>query len=442
MKYQSVVVGLGKTGLACVRHLVQRGVEVAVTDNRPSPPGLIELHEKFPHVPVTLGRFSSDLILNAERLIVSPGVSLQQSPIKEAIAKGISVVGDIELFVQNVCAPILAVTGSNGKTTVTTLIGDMLRRAGLNASVCGNIGTPVLDVLNDPTPDVYVIELSSFQLETTHSLQAHAAVLLNISADHMDRYATLKDYLRAKQRIYHQCERAVLNADEPELWQSLELPNRCVRFSTQGNDAQFHLIKKDDKIFLAHQNEILLDTDELRVRGEHQWQDALAALAMAHTLNVPIAPMLNVLREFSGLPHRCQWVAERAGVTWVNDSKGTNVGASVAAIQSMSHSNSRNLILIAGGDAKSADLSPLRDPVQQHVKHVILMGKDAPQIEALLHDVVPVTRVEDMPTAVKEAAQLASSGDRVLLSPACASLDMFRDYQQRGELFMRAVKEL
>ena len=433
----TVIVGLGKTGLSCARYLAARGESFTVIDNRDAPPGFEELHREFPQVPVFLGGFDAAVLARAQRLIVSPGVALAEPAIAAAMRDGTEVVGDIELFAREARAPVVAVTGANGKSTVTTLVGKMIRDAGLVAQVGGNLGTPALDLLAAEVPDFYVLELSSFQLETTCSLDAAAAVVLNISPDHMDRYHDVRDYAAAKQRIYRGTGTMVINNDDPLVAAMLEPGRKVVRFGlsvpAQGD---FGLRLRDNEACLAKGAEVLMAAAELRIKGNHNIANALAALALGDALAIPMGGMLDTLRRFPGLPHRTQWVASRGGVNWYNDSKGTNVGATVAALQGIPG----KVVLIAGGQGKGQDFTPLKAAIAAKARAVVLLGQDAALIERAVADVVPVVRVKDMDEAVEQAADLAHAGDTVLLSPACASFDMFKGYDQRGEVFTAAVR--
>lgn len=441
-KLKTVVIGLGSTGLSCVRYLKAKGFPVAVTDSRENPPGLVELQNAFPDVPVSVGAFSSVLIDAAEQLIVSPGVSCREPQIEAQIRKGVPVLGDIELFARDNDKPVLAITGSNGKTTVTTLLGRMVEASGYKASVCGNIGRPALDALLDEQPDFYVMELSSFQLETTFSLKTNAAVILNVTPDHMDRYDHFSDYLAAKQRIYQHCQCPIINLDEPMIWQNLSSSN-SIGFTLQvPEQGQFGLRENRGQYYLAEGELLLAPLNQLILQGRHHYQNALAALAMGFAIGLPTEAMLSVLKTFRGIAHRCEYVAEKRGVHWINDSKGTNVGATVAAIQTLSQQQKGRLFLIAGGDAKKADLSDLRAPIQQAVEKVMLFGQDADAIAAVIEGVTPYEKVRSLEDAVRQAAELARPGDTVLLSPACASFDMFKNYEHRGQTFIDLVKQL
>ena len=437
-----LVIGIGLTGLSCIRYLVNKGDQVAAIDSRISPPDLEQLKKEFPQVIYHTGNFDSPLFDQANELIVSPGVSLHEPPIANTIKKGIPAIGDIELFARAINKPIIAITGSNGKTTVTTLMGKMVADAGYQVEVCGNIGQPVLTTLEQKQPpDFYVAELSSFQLETTYSLKPLTAVILNLCPDHMDRYETLEDYLQAKQRIYHHCQYPVVNAEENFIWKDLTFSQTPISFSSQPLTEGFCLREKNGVNYLSHGQELLMPVTELQFTQRYEFQNALAALALGFSAGLPMESMLNTLREFNGLPHRCQLVGEFQGVRWYNDSKGTNVGATIAAILSLGLAKSGRLILIAGGDSKKADLSSLFGPVTQFADQLILLGKDAPLFDHLLQGQLPITHVSSMPEAVTIAAELSRPGDIVLLSPACASLDMFRNYAHRGEVFIQSINQ-
>ena len=438
-QFNTVVVGLGKTGFACARYLAAQGVSFAVTDNRDEPPMLNEMQAVLPDIPLYLGGFNEPLLMSADHLLLSPGVSLQEDALVKAIDSGVEVYGDIELFCRNISAPVIAITGSNGKSTVTTLVTEMARAADFNVVEGGNLGTPALDLIGDNEPDVYVLELSSFQLETVSSLNAIASVVLNVSPDHMDRYEGLTEYKIAKERIYDGNGTIIINLDDPAVASMTRNQRTCVGFTlfdplpcdygVRDYDGERWIVKGDDK---------LIPVNDLHIKGEHNIANAMAAMALAETLNCPRAAMLSVLRSFPGLEHRCQWIAEHADVKWFNDSKGTNVGASCAAIKGLAADE--NIVLIAGGDGKGADFSELEDVAEGRLKAAIVLGKDGPEIGEVLLNVVPVHSVDSMEMAVETAARIVRPGDIVLLSPACASLDMFENYQARGDAFVAAVK--
>lgn len=438
-----VIVGLGKTGLSCARHLAGAGRRFRVLDSRAEPPGAAELIREFPDVPVHFGSFSEEFLRGADELLISPGVALAEPAIQAAVAAGAKISGDINLFARLARRPIIAITGSNAKSTVTTLVGEMVRAAGLRAGVGGNIGVPALDLLEERLPDFYVLELSSFQLETTERLGAEVATVLNVSPDHMDRYAGVAEYHRAKHRIFQACRHAVINRDDPLSTPLLSADVPVTRFGTGEPDLyDFGLRIVAGEAWLALGPNPLMATRDLRIRGRHNQSNALAALAIGHAVGLPMDAMLRALREFSGLAHRCQWVAERDGVAWFNDSKGTNVGATLAAIDGIGADIDGQLVLIAGGDGKGASFGELRDAVQRHVRAAILIGRDAPRLRAALDGACELREAADLPAAVTAAAGCATAGDAVLLSPACASFDMFRGFEHRGEVFVEAVRRL
>lgn len=439
------IVGLGKTGLSCARFLAKQGRGFCVVDSRTDPPGIEQLKQELPQVQFQLGDIEDSAFVNAEQLILSPGISVREPYVRNARNSGADIFGDIELFARNVKAPVVAITGSNGKSTVTTLLGQMVDAAGLKVKVGGNIGVPALDLLEGELADFYILELSSFQLETTYSLNAIAAVVLNVCEDHMDRYDGLEDYAQAKQAVYRGNGAIVVNADDAvvmAMQKQLLRKNaerKVITFSLQQPLNQGYGIIRHEGLYLAKGTEKLLSVADMRMQGEHNWANALAALALGEVMALPRDVMLEVLRQFPGLPHRTQWVREVKGVNYINDSKGTNVGATVSAIQGLSGRK----ILIAGGMGKGADFTPLRDVVLHHdVLAVVLLGRDADLMAQVLSPHVPVHRATDMKDAVNKAEQLALCGDLVLLSPACASFDMFDGFEHRGDCFVAAVEAL
>lgn len=439
--FATVIVGLGKTGLSCARYLQRQGSGFAVSDNRDLPPQLVPFKQEFPQARLAAGGFDESLILNAGQILLSPGVSLEEPVIKKAIAKGIEVSGDVEIFSREARVPIVAVTGSNGKSTVASLLFEMAMQAGIKVQLGGNIGTPVLDLLMQATPDLYVLELSSFQLELTRSLNATASAVLNVTEDHMDRYASLANYAAAKSGIYTGNGCMIINLDDAHVTGMLDPGRRHICFTRAEPDSdQFGLKEMNGSVWLMQGSMRLLDSKELKIRGQHNYLNALAALALGQAIALPMDAMLKALREFRGLPHRCEFVRSINGVDWYNDSKGTNVGASCAAIESFA--GHRNLILIAGGEGKNADFSPLLSSVRERVKLAITIGRDGPAIRKLLQDTVKVVPAASMEEAVMLAHQHADAGDVVLLSPACASQDMFTDYADRGHCFINAVNLL
>ena len=435
----TIIVGLGETGLSCARFFDRAGEPFAVADNRGEPPGLAAFRARWPEVPVRLGAFDARRFGRATQLVVSPGVSTREPAIAAAVNAGVECIGDIELFARAVDAPVIAVTGSNGKSTTTSMVAALLRAAGQRVRVGGNLGPPALDLLEDgpEPPDYYVIELSSFQLETTFSLRTAASVVLNVSADHMDRYRSLAEYAAAKGRIYNDTAVAVVNRDDPGAAR-LAAGNAGALGFTAGEpgEADFGVIHRDGEAWLAHGQRPLLPADALPLAGGHNRANALAALALVAAVGGDPAAAAPALAEFDGLAHRTRLVAEIDGVRWYDDSKGTNVGATTAALEGMDEP----VVLIAGGDAKDADFAPLRAAVERRARAVVLIGRDAPRLASALAGGVPIERADDLDHAVERAASLARPGDAVLLSPACASFDMFRDYHERGEAFVAAVQ--
>ncbi len=434
---RALVLGLGRTGLSAARYLDREGLAVRVADTRTNPPGVDALRDQVAAAELRTGAFSSSLLDDVAQVVISPGLSLQEPVVREALDRGLPVVGDIELFARAAQAPIAAITGTNGKSTVTTLVAELANAGGRRALAGGNLGEPALDLLERATPDLYVLELSSFQLETTHSLRTVTATVLNVTPDHMDRYASLEEYGAAKARIFDGCDVAVINADDPAVRGMPRPGQSVVSFSLESRAADYTLDTRPMPM-IVRRGEPLLPLAAMRLQGLHNAANAMAALAMVEALELPLAPALEALCAFGGLPHRSQWVADVRGVRYVNDSKGTNVGATLAAVQGLAGP----LVVIAGGDGKNQDFSELRDAFRGKVRHVVLIGRDAPALAATLADVCATERATDMPAAVRAAQAVAQPGDTVLLSPACASLDMFRDYTHRGDEFAAAVRSL
>jgi UDP-N-acetylmuramoylalanine--D-glutamate ligase len=438
-----VIIGLGQTGLACARYLSSRGLPFFVCDTREQPPAAEQFRREYPQVALHCGPLDAAVLGQASEMLLSPGVGQADPAIQQALAAGVRLSGDIDLFCRAAKAPIVAITGSNAKSTVTTLVGNMAQAAGLNVKVGGNLGTPALDLL-DEAAELYVLELSSFQLETTHELRAQAATVLNLSPDHLDRYASMQAYHAAKHRIYRGCRYAVENRDDALTRPLLPQGVQKISFGLGRPDLnQYGLLEHQGSRWLARGLEPLLDTRELKIRGNHNYANALAALALGEAAGLPMAAMLTALKAFGGLEHRCQWVADRCGLAWFNDSKGTNVGATLAALNGLGatlHGDAR-IVLIAGGVGKGQRFDELDAPLARFGRALILIGEDAPAIARA------VTSVEhqvaaDMPAAVELAVQQAQPGDIVLLSPACASFDMFSGYPARGRAFVDAVEGL
>jgi UDP-N-acetylmuramoylalanine--D-glutamate ligase len=436
---RAVVVGLGRTGLSCARFLRSRGIDFAVTDNRETPPEARALEELAPEAAARFGAFDRSLLEGASQIIVSPGVSVREPFVAEAAARGLPIVGDIELFAREARAPVAAITGTNGKSTVTTLVARMAQACGRRALAGGNLGRPALDLLDDAVPDLYVLELSSFQLETTRSLRARAATVLNVTSDHMDRYGSMQEYANAKARIFDRCENIVVNLDDPLVRVMPHGDARVLGFSLVADaSADYYVRKEADEISLMWHGERLAKMSELKIAGLHNAMNALASLAMCEALDLEMDTCIDALRTFEGLPHRSQWIADIEGVRYVDDSKGTNVGATLAAVAGMPGS----LVLIAGGQGKGQDFAPLATAFRGKVRHAVLIGQDAKLLATAIEGVASVEFAIDMGDAVTRAAATARKGETVLLSPACASLDMFRDYAHRGDEFAHEVRRL
>jgi len=436
----TVVVGLGKTGLSVARYLHRAGVEYEVIDSRATPPMLAQLRAEFPDARVTLGEFDDAALSSATRIILSPGVSRDEAAVARAVAGGAELIGDIELFARAADAPVIAITGSNGKSTVTALLGEMAHQAGLDARVGGNFGTPALDLPGSRPPDLYVLELSSFQLELTDSLRPAAATVLNISPDHMDRYAGLEAYAAAKGRVFAGGGVQVVNRDDAHAAALADAGGRVTGFglgAPQAND--FGVVEYAGRQWLARGDERWLPVDAMRLRGQANVANALAAMALATAAGIGRQAVEAALREFRGLAHRCELIVSCGGIDWINDSKATNVGATVAALKGFAGQG--NVVLIAGGQGKGADFAPLADAVADTVRAAVLFGADAQALASAVDGVVRVLRADDLESAVDLAAREARPGDTVLLSPACASLDMFTDYQERGAAFAALARK-
>ena len=490
----AVIAGIGLTGLSCARYLHAHGWRLAATDTRAAPPQLPELARLDASIPVRLGGLDPALLEDALCVVVSPGLPLAGPFFDAARRRGLEIVGDIELFARAAQAPVVGITGTNGKSTVTTLLARMAQRAGLKVRAGGNLGPPALELL-DASAELYVLELSSYQLETVRTLHCRAATVLNVTPDHLDRYPSLASYAAAKARIFARCDTAVINLDDPLVAAMPHAAPRTLGFSLRASvGADYALAMHAQQWWLMHAAEPLLPVAQLKIRGAHNAANALAALALGDALNlpraaigadyavaqqaggwwlmraqVPLLPlaamkiqglhnaanalaalalgealalplelMLEELRTFAGLAHRAQWVADVRGVSYIDDSKGTNVGATLAAVAGMPGP----LVMILGGDGKQQDFTPLAGAFRDKVRHAVLIGRDAPRLEQALRGVCPLERAATLPQAVRAAAAAARPGDTVLLSPACASFDMFKDYAHRGTVFVQAVQEL
>lgn len=431
-----LVVGLGITGISIARYLHKLGIPFSVADSRENPPNSEELKQLSAAIQLSAGAFQEKDFKNATHLIVSPGISLQQTLIAQTLQRGAILVSDVDIFACATNVPIVAITGANGKSTVTTMVGEMGKSAGKITAVGGNLGTPALDLLADDV-ELYVLELSSFQLERTHVLNAAAATVLNVTADHLDRHADMDDYAAQKQKVFRGDGVMVLNADDDYVAAMQNSQRNQYWFSIQKS-VGFHIAKRDGGEWLVNEETDFMPCADLPLEGRHNQANALAALALGQAVGLDKEAMCNALRHFVGLDHRMQKVAVKNGVSWVNDSKATNIGACIAALEGYDE----KVILIAGGDGKGADMNELRPAAQQKTKSVIVMGKDADLISAALEEVVPLFSAGSMIEAVQIAAHLAKAGDTVLLSPACASLDQYKDYKDRGNQFAAAVMAL
>ncbi|HPX88117.1 MAG TPA: UDP-N-acetylmuramoyl-L-alanine--D-glutamate ligase [Methylophilaceae bacterium] len=437
-----LVVGLGDTGLSALRWLARQDARLSVADSRESPPNLEMVKTEFPALQVFTGDFTAAILSGIDLIVLSPGVSLSEPEIQAAVARGVSVVGDVELFAQyrNKNAKVIAITGANGKTTVTTLVGEICRAAGLKTIVAGNIGLPVLDALMMEVPDVYVLELSSFQLETTDTLYLDAATMLNLSEDHMDRYESLSDYAIAKARIFYHAKLQVLNRDDA--WSMLMARPKLVQVTfglNEPDEGEYGLRQINGETWLSFGDKELINIRDLKLSGLHNAANALAAVALCRGIGIDFPPIIQTLYNFKGLPHRVEWIANIDDVDYYDDSKGTNVGATCAALSGLP----QKVVLIAGGDGKGQDFSPLKEAVNHNARAVVLIGRDAALIEEVLNETnIPLYRVSSLPEAVNVSRKLAQSGDAVLLSPACASFDMFKNYIHRAEVFVNAVHDL
>lgn len=432
-----LVIGLGITGLSVVEYLVKQGKQVSVTDSRSEPPKLPEFKQKFPNVPIILGKFS--VADNITTIVISPGVALTEPGLEPIQQRKLPVLGDIELFARVVDKPVLAVTGSNGKSTVTTLLGEMAVSAGIKAGVGGNLGMPALSLLADDQ-QMYILELSSFQLETLTSLKPLAVTVLNVSPDHMDRYADLIGYQQAKLRIYNNAEHVIFNREDLLTLPPESAANHAISFGLDAaNNGNFGLILHAGAKWLSKGSQPLMPVTDLAMLGAHNVANALAALALGEAAGFSLPSMLKTLNNFHGLEHRCEQIANSNNILWVNDSKGTNVAATVTALHGLADAITGKWIIILGGIGKNADFSPLIEPVSKYCRAAILIGTEREQLWDILHEQIKCFIAEDLPAVISFAMRNAQPGDGVLLSPACASFDMFDNYVHRGEMFKQQV---
>ena len=436
---RDLVFGLGKTGLSVARYLARNDVDAIFIDSREEPPGIDQLQAICPAADVHTGDISTKLVKSAARIIVSPGIADSDPLIVAARKAGVDVVSDIELFTAEAQAPIVAITGSNGKSTVTTLLALMCDASGKTGLAGANLGEPALDLLLEETPDYYVLELSSFQLQRTLHLPTAVSVLLNVSPDHLDWHDDEDEYRAAKYRIFDQAEAVVFNRADADIAAHLPdgIPALSFGLDEPEND-EYGLLPDTDEVFLARGEQLLLAASDLALVGTHNQANCLAALAAGQLIGLEMSAMLQVLNEFPGLPHRMQAVGESRGVRYINDSKATNVGAAIASVDSVQGA----VVLIAGGQGKGGDFERLATSTCGHVRAAILIGEDAQKLAEAFEGLTPIEYAGDMHAAVSQAAALAETGDTVLLAPACASFDQYPNYMARGEDFARAVEAL
>jgi UDP-N-acetylmuramoylalanine--D-glutamate ligase len=439
---KTAILGMGATGLSAARFLSSIGDSFVFADSRSEPPRLQEVRDHYPDTTFVLGAFEADLLLNMDRAIVSPGISLDEPALVAARESGVELIGDLELFLQHANAPVIGITGSNGKSTVTTLLGAMAKASGLAVGVGGNLGTPMLDLL-DERHELYVLELSSFQLELLNDSRGAIVALLNVSADHMDRYQGLQQYHAAKHRIFRGAGKAVINREDQLTKPLLSKQVQLSSFGLNQPDlGEFGILEGLEQGYLAYGIERLIPVADVALKGTHNLANALAALALGHGAGLSLEAMTETLKTYKGLPHRCENIAEIDGVLYIDDSKGTNVGATEAALQGFGSSEGKNLILIAGGQGKDQDFSDLQPAAAKYVKRALLFGEDAAQVQLGLQGACDTEQLDSLQQAVRHASEIAVSGDIVLLSPACASFDMFSGFEERGLCFQQAVAEL
>lgn len=441
-RLRTLVVGLGKTGQSIAAYLKRRHQDFILYDTRAIVPEADSIAATY-DVPFYLGHFPDELWDQISELILSPGVALDAPIVQAARERTLPIFGDIECLARAIHVPVIAITGTNGKSTVTSLVGEMAQVSGRRVAVAGNIGTPVLDKLvGSETYDLWVLELSSFQLELTASLKPMVSVILNVTPDHLDRHHTLEAYIHAKQQVYHAAEIQVFARADLATYPQYEAKRR-VSFGLDAPEGDaWGIVNQNGQDYIAYGQTLWIATSALSLKGQHNWLNAMAAAALAYEAGIDQQSIVHVLKTFSGLAHRCEWIRNLAEVDWVDDSKGTNVGATLSAIMGMSAAIEGKIVLIAGGQGKDADFTLLRQAVRQHVRSLILIGQDAPLMAQALEGTAPCYEVASMQDAVLLARDLACTGDTVLLSPACASFDMFRDYNHRGEVFSQMVRAL
>ena len=439
-KKKVLVIGLGDTGQSVLHFLADKACVVRAIDTRTVIGGFEKIKKAYKEVKFFIGgSFDKNVIQDIDLIIISPGVSLKESYVQEALGRGIPVIGDIEIFAQvkSASSKVIGITGSNGKTTVTSLVADLLKASEISTVVAGNIGIPILNMLNQAIPDVYVLELSSYQLETTYSLTLDSAAILNISEDHMDRYSSIEDYAKAKYRIFNHAKKCILNRDDNYL--KSKIKNDSITFGSDSDEKNYSIKKNGNQYFIAKGKVEIVSLDHIKLKGSHNIKNVMAALALCEQFNISTSVIAKVLSEFEAPPHRVEYIDSISGVDFYNDSKGTNVGATIAAIQSMT----KPILLIAGGDGKNQNFQPLLGPLKGRVKNISLIGKDAEIMQKIFStESIPITIEKNIEEAVKKSFGIAKKGDVILLSPACASTDMFKNYVERGNIFKDCVMKL
>ena len=439
-KKKVLVIGLGDTGQSVLHFLADKACVVRAIDTRTVIGGFEKIKKAYKEVKFFIGgSFDKNVIQDIDLIIISPGVSLKESYVQEALSRGIPVIGDIEIFAQvkSASSKVIGITGSNGKTTVTSLVAELLKASEISTVVAGNIGIPILNMLNQAIPDVYVLELSSYQLETTYSLTLDSAAILNISEDHMDRYSSIEDYAKAKYRIFNHAKKCILNRDDNYL--KSKIKNDSITFGSDSDEKNYSIKKNGNQYFIAKGKAEIVSLDHIKLKGPHNIKNVMAALALCEQFNISTSVIAKVLSEFEAPPHRMEYIDSISGVDFYNDSKGTNVGATIAAIQSMT----KPILLIAGGDGKNQNFQPLLGPLKGRVKNISLIGKDAEIMQKIFStESIPITIEKNIEEAVKKSFGIAKKGDVILLSPACASTDMFKNYVERGNIFKDCVMKL
>ncbi len=435
----TVIIGAGVTGQSCVRYLAPRE-RVLLMDTRPNPPGADELARVFPDLRMRFGELDAAILAGCGRVVLSPGLPLDLPDLDACRAAGVPITGDLDLFAEAVRAPVVAITGTNGKSTVTTLLGEMAKAAGRRVRVGGNLGTPVLDLLGADV-ELYVLELSSFQLELARSFRADWATVLNVSEDHLDRYRDVAEYAEIKRRIYRDVRALAYHRGDPLTRPDDEAGAAAATFGIDAPEGRdYGLRYLDGRLVLARGHETLIAADRLRIRGLHNCVNVLAAAALAEFTGIDPQLAVRSVARFSGLPHRCEFVAEVDGRICIDDSKATNPGAVIAALEGLDPDAARNIVLIAGGRGKGLDYTQLAEACAIHARAVVLIGEQAADLRAALGPAVATECAADLPTAVRVALRRAHPGDVVLLSPACASFDMFENFEARGRCFSEAVR--